>query len=181
VIKMKRTSTLVLVMAFVVALFPVSTYAQTATETPTSDEACATAKKRISTHASAISVVYTDHSAKYATMKGRIDTLVSSATKTAYTDISSLTAARDTVSTALSAYNTQSTVYTAALETAQAATCGEEQGEFTPALTAARTELVTLRDDAAAVKASIIQNAAPALRNYATWLKANTTTTEEKQ
>lgn len=178
---MKRTSTLVLVMAFVIALLPVSTYAQTATETPTSDDACAAAKKRIGTHASAISVLYTDHSAKYTTMKGRIDTLVSSATKTAYTDISSLTAARDTVTTALSAYNTQSAVYTTALETAQAAPCGEEQGEFTAALIVARTELVTLRDNAATVKASIKQNTAPALRNYATWLKANTTTTEEKQ
>lgn len=184
---MKRTSTLVLVMALVIALIPVPSYAQSTTDEPTTTDAttsttadaCALAKKRVAAHATAISALQTDHSAKYATMKARVNTLLATATRAKYTDVTSLTAARDTITTALSAYNAQAKVYEASLEVTQAAPCGEEAGEFTPALTISRAELVTLRNTALAVKASFKQTTVPALRDYANWLKATANTTQE--
>jgi len=170
----KRTSLLVLGLAFAIALLPASTYAVTLTNEPAPKTDCTIAKKRIATHTTAVLALQADHNAKYTTMKGRVDTLISTATAAKYTGISKLTAARDSISTALSAYTAQTEVYKTALETAQAAPCGEGTGEFIDALTAARTELKTLRDDGLSVKLAFKQNAAPALREYATWLKDNT-------
>lgn len=187
---MNRTSVFVLGLAFVIALLPVSTYAQTVTNEPATNEpnsnqgitnrACTVAKQRIATRASNTATILTDHSAKYTTMKGRVDTLISTAIKAEYSDASTLTAARNSVTSALSGYNAQVKVFIASLEVAQLAPCGEEEGEFTSALNTARTELTTLRETALTVKAAIKQNAVPALRDYATWLKASANITQEK-
>ena len=172
-------------MAFVIALLPVSTYAQAVENEPitneeASNDACNVAKQRIATQAKKITTLQTDHSAKYATMKGRIDTFAITAATAKYTAINELTATRDGLTTALSVFNSQAKIYKTSLETAQAATCGEEDGQFTPALEAARAELVSLRSTATAVKTSIKQSVAPALRDYASWLKATADTNEEK-
>ena len=173
--KMKRTGISVLGLALVISLIPVASYAQTATEEPVNSEGCIMAKARIATHATAVTTLQTERTAKYATIKSKVDTFVSSATEANYTDIAKLTAARDTVTTAISDYATQAKVYATTLEKAQAAPCGEGTGEFISALAIARAELKTLRTDGLAVKTAAKQNAVPALREYATWLKANAT------
>ena len=178
--KMKKTSMLVLGLALVIALLPVSSYAQSTTEEPVSEEGCTMAKAKIATHATAATAAQTDHVKKYAAIKDSIDTLVSSATAAEYTDVATLTAARDNVTIAINSYSTQAKVYSTALEKAQSAVCGEEAGQFTDALATARTELVKTRTTSTAVKTSVTKSAVPALKAYASWLKASTETAQEK-
>jgi len=177
--KLKRASTYLISLALVIALLPLSTHAQTPPEEPVADEGCTVAKQRITTHAVAAAAALADHSAKYTDMKNRIDTVVLSATEAKYIDIKKLTTTRDTVTASLGAYTAQAKVYATALETAQAAECGDDVDQFTDSLKLARTELATLRNQSLTVKTAVKQSAAPALRSYATWLKANTNTIQE--
>ena len=178
--KMKKTSMLVLGLALIVALLPVSSYAQSTTEEPVNEEGCTMAKAKIATHATAATSAQADHAKKYANLKDTIDTFVSSATDAKYTDIATLTAARDNVTIAISNYTSQAKVYSTALEKAQSSVCGEEAGQFTDALATARKELTAVRSSSLAVKTTVTKSAVPALRDYASWLKASTDTTQEK-
>ena len=177
---MKQNAILIVGLAFVIALLPVSTYAQNASENDASNAICNTAKKRVASHAAAISKLQADHSAKYAALKGRVDTLITSATAAQYTGIDKLTAARDSVATSLAAFEAQAKLYKTALDATQVPACGEQTGDFLSAVEAARVELTSLRSSGLAVKMTIKQNAVPALREYATWLKDNKTTSQEK-
>jgi len=170
---------LVLGLALVVALLPVSSYAQSTTEEPVSEEGCTMAKAKIATHATAVTATQTDHVKKYAAIKDSIDTLVSSATAAEYTDIATLTTARDNVTIAINNYATVSKTYSTTLEKVQSSVCGEEAGQFTDLLASARTELTSVRSSALTVKTTVTQSAVPALRDYASWLKASTDTAKE--
>jgi len=178
---MKRIGMSTLGLALVISLVPVTTYAQTTTERSVATQRCTMAKQKIATHTAAIAAAQADHATKYATIQQRVDALVSSAAKANYTGIDKLTTARDSVAKAITSYTTQASVYTTALATAQSAACGEGTGEFMSALATARTELKTLRASGAAVKTAVKQNAVPALRDYATWLKTTTSSTQEQQ
>ena len=178
--KIKKTSMLVLGLALIVALLPVSSYAQTPTQEPISEEGCTTAKAKIATHATAVNAAQTDHIKKYTSLKDSIDTIVSSATTAEYTDVATLTAARDNVTIAINNYTTQAKAYSIALEKAQASVCGEEAGQFTDTLATARTELTATRNSSLAVKNVVTKTAVPALQDYARWLKASTDTAQEK-
>jgi len=179
--KMKKTSMFVLGLALVIAIIPVSSYAQTPTEEPISEEGCTMAKQKIATHATAATAAQTDHVAKYTRLKSDIDTLVSSATAAKYPDIETLVSARDNVTIAINTYTAQAKTYATSLEKAQSAVCGEEAGQFTEALATARIELTTTRNGSLAVKTAVTKSAVPALRDYASWLKASSATAQEKQ
>lgn len=178
---MKRIAISTLGLALVISLVPVTSYAQTTTERSVATQRCTMAKQKIATHTAAIAATQANHATKYTTIQQRVDTLVSSAVKANYTAIEKLTAARNSVTKAITDYTTQATVYTTALATAQSAACGEGTGEFMSALATARTELKALRVSSAAVKTVVKQNAIPALRDYATWLKTNADSTQENQ
>jgi hypothetical protein len=178
--KMKKTSMLVLGLALVIALIPVSSYAQSTTEEPVSEEGCTMAKAKIATHTTAASAAQTEHIKKYAGLKDTMDTLVSSATIAKYSDVATLTAARDKLAIAIDTYTSTAKTYSTTLEKIQTSVCGEEAGQFTDVLATARTELTVVRNSSLAVKTSVAQSAVPALRDYASWLKANIDTAQEK-
>jgi len=179
--KIKKTSLFILSLALVVALLPVSSYAQTPTEEPVSEEGCTMAKAKVATHATAAAAAQTDHTAKYTRLKSDIDTLVSSATAAKYPDVETLTAARDNAAIAMNTYTSQAKKYATTLEKVQNAACGEEAGQFTQTLATARTELALTRTGSLAVKSAVTKSVVPALRDYASWLKASADTTQEKQ
>jgi len=176
--RIKRTSISVLGFALVISLIPLTTHAQTATEQPVAENRCSIAKQKIATHAAAVTTAQTEHTAQYAAIKSKIDTLVSSATEAKYDAVDKLTIARDSVTKAISDYAYQAKIYNTSLVTAQSAVCGEGAGEFVSALATARIELASLRTNSTAVKAAVKENAVPALRDYAAWLKQNTVTTQ---
>ena len=179
--KIKQASIYVLGLALAVSIFPLSTYAETTTEQTVTEARCTLAEKNITAHITNITKEQTERSAKYAAITTRINTLVTSATAANYPNVSKLTAARDSVTSAINTFTAQATTYKTALETAQTTTCGNNGGKFVDALKAVRTELVTLRTDSIAVKTAVTQQAVPALHDYATWLKTNPTTAKESQ
>jgi hypothetical protein len=179
--KMKKTSIFVLGLALVIALLPVSSYAQTPTEEPISEEGCTMAKQKIALHSTAATTAQNDHTAKFTRLKSDIDTLVSSATAAKYPDIDTLATARDNVTIAMNTYTAQAKTYAMTLDKTQKAVCGEEAGQFTDTLATARTELIAIRNSSLAIKTAVTKSVVPALRDYASWLKASSDTTQEKQ
>jgi hypothetical protein len=170
---MKRVSGFVLSLAFVVVLIPTSTYAQVTTQQSVTDVQCVKAKEKIASHKASIASLQTERTAVHTRITNTINTYLSTASDAEYTGIAALTSARDGVTKAISTYTAQVSVYTVALEKAQAAGCSDGASEFTTALNTARTELVTLRSNSIAVKIAVKEGAVPALQNYAAWLKTN--------
>jgi hypothetical protein len=179
--KIKQASIYVLGLALTVALVPVSSYAESAAQETVTEARCALAETKIATRITALSTAQTDHNDKYTKISNKLTAFISTATTANYPNVSKITTARDDVTKAISAYNAQVTVYQDALQTAQTTTCGNNGGEFVKALKTARTELVTLRTDSLAVKTAIVKEAVPALHDYATWLKTNSTTAKGNQ
>lgn len=179
--KIKQASIYVLGLVLAVSLLPLSSYAQTAADQTITESRCATAQAKIATRITAISTLQTERATKYATITDRINTFITSATLAKYTNVSKLTDARNSVTRAMSDFTTQATVYKTALQKAESTTCGNNGGEFVTALMSARTELVTLRTDSVAVKSAVTKQAVPALREYATWLKTNSSAAKENQ
>ncbi len=179
--KIKQASIYVLGLALVAALVPVSSYAQSAAETTVTEARCAIAETKIAARITELSSLQTDRTTKYTNISNKLNAFISSATTAGYPNVSKITTARDDVTKAISTYNAQVTVYQTALQTAQSTTCGNNGGEFVKALKTARTELATLRTDSLAVKTAIVKEAVPALHDYATWLKSNSTTAKGNQ
>ncbi|MFZ1302211.1 MAG: hypothetical protein WAQ27_06600 [Candidatus Microsaccharimonas sp.] len=174
--KIKQAGIYTIALAFALSILPVTSYAQSSTEAR-----CTVAIEKITARVAAVTKLQTERTAKYEVIKTQVDAFISKATAAQYPNVAELTTAREAVKLKVDDYAAQGEVYKKALETIQATPCGDASGDFIGAILAARTELVTLREDNLAVKQSIKQEAVPALRNYAAWLKTNSTEVKENE
>ena len=180
---MKQASIFVFGLTFAFATIPTISYAQTAPGATriVSEQECTIAKETITSNAETSTALKVKRSVQYDAIKEQLYKVQLSATKAQYIKLDALLTARDTLTAKLGAYNAQAQVYETALKATLAAPCSEDSSQFANAVISARTELVTLRESAVAVKAAVKENALPALKEYAKWLGANAPSTNSTE
>ncbi len=151
----------------------------TTKETPTTatkeSPRCTTAEGRIKKQLSTIQTVREARAKVYQNTLEKAKKIISSAKEKTY-DTTKLDAALLSAQTAYDNFITTSTNYETALTSTQTYACGNSEGQFVNALTTARTELTTLRTSAMTLKSTIREKLVPALKEYATWLRAQSET-----
>ena len=179
-IKTKQIAVFAVGLAFVVALIPTYTHAQSpATKKPLTEAQCTLAKDKVAAHLTAYSAHHAERINAYKAITNRMNTFISSSTEAEYTLTAQLTTARDSYERAVTIYKTQADTYQASLEKVQSAQCGADNTSFKNALAIAQADLKKLRENSVSVKTAVKQNIVPALLTYADWLKTSNASTEE--
>jgi hypothetical protein len=154
--------------------------AQTTPTTRSQSIRCSIAQARLNTRITRVDTVKQLQSEKYATLQTRIDTLVTNAQATEY-DTAALEAAQTTITDKITAYTAAATSYTTVLLATKNLSCGESDGAFATSVLASREALIKTRQAAQEVRQAFREEAIPALKDYATWLKDNSNTQDEAQ
>lgn len=170
---------MVTVIAITVVTATLFTGTSTSAQTVTESARCSVAQARIATQLARVEATKTTQIKAYNDVKARIDTLLSNAVAASYTNIAALTAARDAVQAKIVTYTEKATAYSTALGAAQSLTCGKAEGDFAKAIISSRAALLEVRTASLDVRTTLRNEAIPALRDYAAWLKERSTTTEE--
>lgn len=141
---------------------------------------CTVSQVRLNTRITQIDTVRDAQARAYANLLSRIDRLVASAETNGYSVID-LMSARDAVQDKVDTFTAEAETFSKNLMTAKNLTCGESDGEYAAALSAARMSLVEVRTSALDVRVEFRESLIPALKDYAMWLneRATDATTEE--
>jgi hypothetical protein len=154
------------VLTFIVSMSPL---ALAQTTTTTEEPRCAVAKDRLTALLEAVTTTNAAHTSTYTQSKETIDALITRATDRGY-DTATMTAAQTAVETKVKNFTEKATAYKTALMATSDAACGESEEAFLAALTSARNALTEVRTAATEVKTTFIDQAKPALAEYANWL-----------
>lgn len=134
---------------------------------------CTVSQVRLNTRITQVDTVRSAQATAYANLLSRIDRLIASAEARGYTVID-LMSARDAVQEKVDVFTAKAEAFSNNLMTAKNLTCGESDGEYVAALSAARVSLVEVRTAALDVRVTFRELLIPALKEYATWLKERT-------
>jgi hypothetical protein len=155
--------------------------AQTPTLTARSQSIrCNIAQARLNTRITRVDTFKQLQSEKYATLQERIDALVTKAQATEY-DTAALEAAQTTIEKKVTAYTAAAAAYTTALLATKNLSCGESDGAFATSVLASREALIKTRQAAQEVRKAFREEAIPALKDYAAWIKDNSNIQGEAQ
>jgi hypothetical protein len=155
--------------------------AQTTTPTEKNQSIrCSIAQARLNTRITRVDAVKQTHTEKYTTLQTRFDALVTAAEETEY-DTTALKAAQTAVTDKITSFTDAAGAYTAALLATKNLSCGESNSAFATSLLASREALIEARSASSDVRQTFREQALPALKDYATWLKDNTNIQDEAQ
>jgi hypothetical protein len=141
---------------------------------------CSIAQARLNTRITRVDAIKQTHTEKYATLQTRFDALVAAAEETEY-DTTALLAAQAAVADKIIVFTDAAGAYTTALLATKNLSCGESDGAFATSVLASREALIEARLASLDVRKTFREQAIPALKDYATWLKDNTNTQDEAQ
>jgi hypothetical protein len=141
---------------------------------------CNIAQARLNTRITRVDTVKQLQSKKYTALQTRIDTLVTEAQATEY-DTAAHKAAQSAITDKINAYTTAAAAFTTALLATKNLSCGESDGAFATSVLASREALIKTRQAAQEVRKAFREEAIPALKDYAAWLKDNSNTPGEAQ
>ena len=150
-----------------------------AQSTARTEAQCTIAKTRIEARTVKLETVRAAQAERYASIQTKFDTIVSSAEQNSF-GTTTMVVAQEALMMKITAYTDAATAYSAALTSAKNVTCNTTNTELTAAIASARTALASLRDASTEVRTVVRGEVTDSLKEYATWLKDNATTEEEK-
>ena len=138
-------------------------------------ERCKQIATRLEERVAKTSEIKANHSERYERLIKRIDAVVASAQSRDY-DTTSLTAAKEKVTTAIAAYELAVDAYIAQLGATSDLSCADNTATYGQAIVGSREALETVRSTSASVRTTFRQTVVPALKDYKAWLEENVTT-----
>ena len=151
-----------------------------ATETSSNQSTrCTIAQGRLNLLITKIETTKSDQTTTFKKIQERISATTVSAAQAGF-DTMSLGSASTDVSAKVTAYTAMTSEYATSLMATKNLSCGESDAEFNTSLTASRAALTKTREASLAVRTAISKSAIPALKEYAAWLSAQTSTEETK-
>lgn len=142
-------------------------------------ERCSTAQGRLNTRITRVNTIKDSHTTAYNNLNAKVTRILTSA-ETNHYDTTALTAAANAVEEKIAAFGEKATAYTDALMATKNLSCGTNDDEFNTSLTAARAALAAVRAASVDVRTTFTTEVIPALQDYATWLKEQLATEEER-
>lgn len=144
---------------------------------PAAGAQCAVAENNLKLRLSTIQTLRETRTEVYQTILDKADDIIKSA-KDNGASTTKLTAAKTSVQSAFTTDSTNATNYETSLRSAQDYACNENDNQFTNALVTARTELTSLRASSSTLKAAVLDQLVPAIKDYAKSLTPSTSSTE---
>lgn len=176
---MKKYVITIMTMLVTIGIFAAPQVSAQAQEAPVQSARCAVAEARLELRVTRVGAARENHAQIYSSIKSRLDTVVENATSAGY-DTTDLVAARDSVQQEITTFTEKSDAYYQILTETKNLACGNSDGEFVASLADARLAMVELRTASIAVKTTVRQEAIPAVKDYAAWLKEQATSTQSQ-
>jgi hypothetical protein len=139
---------------------------------------CSIAQARLNTRITRVDAVKQTHTETYTALQTRFDAVVTAAGETEY-DTVELEAAQAAITAKITTFTTAASAYTTALLATKNLSCGESDGAFATSVLASREALMEVRLASLDVRQTFREQAIPALKDYAAWLKDDTNTQDE--
>lgn len=179
--KTNRIGLIIATMVFAGIMGAPMASAQTTTPTQRNQSIrCSIAQARLNTRITRVDGVKQTHTERYNTLKMRFDAVITSAEESEY-DTTALKTAQAAVADKITVFTTAAVAYNTALLATKNLSCGESDGAFATSLLASREALVDVRSASIDVRQTFREQAIPALKDYATWLKDKSNTQGEAQ
>ena len=158
------------VIALVAVAAPFASAESTETTMTSQAPRCTVAKARLTARTTSFETANTARIRAYTQLQTDYDAVIERAANTTY-DTAALKAAQTAIDEKLDAYTTAAAEYVRTLATAKDTACADTDTPFTTALSAARTALSEVRTANLATRTTFREQAIPALKDYAEWVR----------
>lgn len=149
-------------------------------QTATTVLKCTSVKANLTTLLGKVEASTKTQTTIYQEQQKNIETLLTSSKTMSY-DTTKLTSARDSVKTKVTTYIDKASAYATTLTTAKNIDCSSDMTAMQAALATVRSSVAAVRTATTDARTALRSEAIPAIKDYALWLKTNTTTTTENK